>query len=273
MLPSNIEQFISDLLSMGSLQLCHTRKKHLIMKKNFFFFFFKETCLSEKRKWTDTKEYSCSLAASRLWVPTPLDILLVPQNQLICPNCLYSIREKTLSSLRYPVLNHHHHNLTVAAFRTSSLTCFSFACICNPSVTCPFISSISHQSTDIPPSPGHFLSSCNWSHSWTTTCKNHWKRLLSSSLAGLQWTPHITTQSFTSIMQSWSGERKMKSKLLCLAYKLPFQPWPLLTLISFPSLHTYLLLPSSSSLTPKGTRLPLPSGLTMLSWNGLFMPL
>ena len=143
MLPSNIEQFISDLLSMGSLQLYHTRKKHLIMKKNFFFFFFLRNLPFREKKmdWYERIDRVLWLLQHCEFQP-PLDILLVAQNQLICPNCLFSIREKTLSSLRFPVLNHHHHNLTAAAFRTSSLTCFSFACICNPSVTCPFISSI-----------------------------------------------------------------------------------------------------------------------------------
>lgn len=263
MLPSNIEQFISDLLSIGSLQLYHTRKKHLIMKENTLFF-FKEICLSEIRKsdfqrkenrliW---KSRLCSLAASRLWVPTPLDILLVPQNQLICPHCLFSIRP---SSPRFPVSKHHHHDLTAATFRTSSLTCFSFACLCNPSVACPFISSI--LTSHINP-PTSLLPLAIFSAPATDLIPGQLlAKPLKESLTIQRPLRHYWKFYLHNAELIWWKEDEVQAALSGIKTALP--AWPLLTLISSPSLHTYLLLPSSSSLTPKGARLSLPSGLNL----------
>ena len=220
----------------------------------------------------------------------------------MCPHCLFSIRP---SSPRSPVSKHHHHDLTAAAFRTSSLTCFSFVCICNPSVTCPFISSI--LTSHINPLTS-LLPLAIFSAPATDLIPG---QLLAKPLSLLSSRDScVTTESFTSTMQSWSGERKMKSKLLCLAYKLLFQPGPsLLSFLSHLCTHIFCFLRAphwlpkapgfpflqdSTSMPPSyrkpsltlpslcqaclGT-LPLwshstwPFPLTMLSWNGLFMPL
>lgn len=310
MLPSNIEQFISDLLSMGSLQLYHMRKKHLIMKENTLkknerkksAFQKSGNRIFREKKIDWYERIDCVLRLLQDCEFHPLDILLVPQNQLMCPHCLFSIRP---SSPRSPVSKHHHHDRTAAAFRTPSLTCFSFVCICNPSVTCPFISSI--LTSHINPLTS-LLPLAIFSAPATDLIPG---QLLAKPLSLLSSRDScVTTESFTSTMQSWSGERKMKSKLLCLAYKLLFQPGPsLLSFLSHLCTHIFCFLraphwlpkapgfpflqdSTSMPLSYRKPSLTLPSlcqaclgplplwshstwpfPLTMLSWNGLFIAL